>query len=142
MHKSLPMVALLVLLAAGCGRGDAEVEFCEPEDACFCTDGVERETLCVCEGGSDCFIDGDDIEFECEGNAACGLSCGENCLVTCPGTTSCTVEVGHGGEVHCPGTATCDIACYGDCQVHVDGAATATVDCVNEADGAICEIFD
>jgi hypothetical protein len=141
MHKSLLIAALLVLLTAGCGSS-AEVQFCEPEDSCYCTDGVERETLCVCEGGSDCLIDGDNIEFECEGNAACGLSCGENCLVTCPGTTSCTVEVGHGGVVNCPGTARCEIACYGDCQVYVDGAATAIVDCVNEADGAICEIID
>ncbi len=142
MQKSLLMAALIAFIATGCGRGDAEVQACEPEGACYCTDGTERETLCVCEGGSDCSVDGDDIEFECEGNAACGLSCGEYCLVTCPGTTSCTADVGHGAVVECPGTATCDIACYGDCEVFVDGAASAEVDCVNEAEGAVCEIYD
>jgi hypothetical protein len=126
----------------GCGsdHDDAEVRECLPEGACFCTEGVERETACVCEGGSSCSIDGDNIEFECDGNAACGLTCGVNCLVTCPGTTTCTVEVGDDAIISCPGTATCNITCLEDCTVEVAGAANATVDCVKEAEGAVCTV--
>lgn len=141
MRKSVLIALTFVLLAVGCAS-DADVRDCEPEGACYCSEGEERETLCTCEGGSTCSIDGDNIEFECGGNAACGLTCGEDCLITCPGTTSCTVEVGDGAEVICPGTATCDITCFGDCVVEVDGAASAQVDCVNEDDGAICEVND
>ncbi len=141
MTKKIVFALFTATLAGiGCGGGDAEVAACEPEGACYCEDGVERATACFCEGGSNCSVEGDDIEFQCEGNAACGLTCGTNCLVTCPGTTSCTVEVGDGGVVICPGTASCDVTCLGDCTVQVDGAASATVDCVNEASGAVCTI--
>ncbi len=139
MPRFLFLSALAVFVTAACGGG-GEVRECEPEGACFCTEGTERETLCVCEGGSDCSIDGDNIEFECDGNAACGLACGEDCLVTCPGTTSCTVEVGDGAVVSCPGTSTCHVTCFGDCEINVDGAASAEVDCVHEDQGAVCEI--
>ncbi len=139
MRVGITLVALGFLAAVGCG-GSAEVRTCDPESACTCTDGVERATACTCAGGSSCTIDGDDIEFQCEGNAACGLTCGADCLITCPGTTSCTVTVGDRGEVTCPGTATCDITCLGDCTVDVAGAATANVDCVHEADGAVCMV--
>jgi hypothetical protein len=129
----------LGLAAAACGGDDAEVEFCEPEGACECTDGVERETACVCVGGSTCSVDGDDIEFSCDGNADCSLVCGTNCLITCPGTTQCTVDVGDGAVVDCPGTASCDVLCRGDCEVAVAGAADAIVTCEAEADGAVCD---
>jgi hypothetical protein len=133
-------VALLLILAAACDDGDAELELCEPEDACFCDEGVEREIACVCEGGSTCSISGDSIEFSCDGNAACSLECGTNCLVTCPGTTTCTVSVGDEAVVSCPGTASCDVLCLGDCAVDVAGAASAVVRCETEVDGADCSM--
>ena len=136
--QRLALAASFVLLVA-CGDS-AEVRECTPEGACTCVDGTERDIACSCVGGSSCVIEGDDIEFQCEGNASCGMTCGDNCLVTCPGTTSCTVTVGEGGVVSCPGTASCDITCLGDCTVTVAGAASATVDCVNEAEGAICTV--
>jgi hypothetical protein len=89
-------------------------------------------------GGSDCSIDGDNIEFQCEGNAACSLTCGDDCLITCPGTTTCTVDVGDDAEITCPGTASCDITCHGDCTVSIAGTASAIIRCVNEDDGAVC----
>jgi hypothetical protein len=134
--------AALAFLGISCGddHGDAEVHECSPEGACSCSEGTERDTACVCTGGSSCSVDGDNIEFACEGNADCSLSCGDDCLITCPGTTTCTVDVGEGAVIECPGTASCDVTCHGDCTVHVAGAATATVDCVNEADGAVCTV--
>ncbi|MFW6023353.1 MAG: hypothetical protein ACOC9O_01290, partial [Myxococcota bacterium] len=90
----------MALGLAGCGNDDgAEVKECMPEDACTCTEGTERETQCSCTGGSTCTVDGDNIEFACDGNAACGLNCGDDCLITCPGTTSCTVSTGDEGVV-------------------------------------------
>lgn len=135
--KSVLVAVVVTLIAMGCGS-DAEVKECLPEGSCSCTDGVERDTACVCVGGSDCSIDGDNIEFQCDGNASCGLTCGNDCLVICPGTTICTVEVGDDAVVNCPGTATCNIRCLEDCTVNVAGAADATVECVNEDNGAVC----
>ena len=128
-------------LVAGCGDdSDAEIQMCLPENACSCTDGVERDTSCTCVGGASCSVEGDSIEFQCEGNATCNLSCGTDCLVTCPGTTSCTVEVGDGAVIVCPGTASCDVTCNGDCLVEMSGNADSIVRCVNEADGAVCQV--
>lgn len=135
------LVAATAIALAGCGNdGDAEVRECTPENACTCTDGVERDLSCSCTGGSTCSIDGDDIEFACDGNAACGLVCGANCLITCPGTTSCTVDTGDDGVVSCPGTAFCDITCREDCTVDIAGTAEAIVTCELEAEGAVCDV--
>ena len=90
---------------SGCGdddpppRSSAHVEECEPANACSCGPGTERATACSCTGGSNCEIAGSNIEFQCDGNAACGMTCGANCLITCPGTTSCTVTTGNDGEI-------------------------------------------
>lgn len=127
----------------GCGDDDgtgAAVVECMPEGACMCGPGNERPIACSCAGGSSCVLDGNEIEFQCQGNAGCGMSCGTDCLVTCPGTTQCTVEVGDRGIVSCPGTATCDIVCHGDCTVQMAGAARSTIRCEHEADGAECVI--
>jgi len=122
-------------LAAGCGGG-ANVEECEPEGSCSCEPGTERATSCSCTGGSNCSISGDDIEFQCDGNAGCGLDCGTNCLVTCPGTTSCNVEVDDEAVVRCPGTAECTVTCSGSCTLEMAGNATSLLTCEGEADGA------
>jgi hypothetical protein len=135
-----PATLLLLVLVMSCGGDEAEVESCEPENACSCTDGVDRETACVCAGGASCSISGDNIEFSCDGNADCNLACGDDCLITCPGTTTCTVDVGDNAVISCPGTASCDVLCQGDCEVDVGGNADAIVTCVDEANGAICEI--
>ena len=132
-------IAVLVFLLAACG-GDGEVETCEPENACTCTDGVARDTACVCNGGSTCTITGDSIEFSCGGNAACGLVCGTDCLITCPGTTTCTVDVGDDAEITCPGTASCDVLCRADCTVDVAGNADALVHCDAEDTGSTCTV--
>ena len=129
---------VLAFQVTGCDReGDAQIYECTPEGACSCEPGVERTTRCTCVGGSDCVVEGDSIEFLCEGNAACGLTCGTTCLITCPGTTSCSVLAGDDAVVVCPGTATCDITCLGDCSVSMDGASRAVVHCAG--DGAACE---
>jgi hypothetical protein len=131
--------AVLILLFAACGD-EADVESCEPANACSCDDGVERDIACVCAGGAECSISGDNIEFSCDGNADCNLACGADCLITCPGTTTCTVEVGDDAVVSCPGTASCDVLCQANCSVEVGGNADALVRCADEADGAICEL--
>jgi hypothetical protein len=151
----LAMRSLLVTLVAslgigltfaGCGGGSggggggAHVAECSPANACSCGPGVDRPTACTCGGGSTCEIDGDAIEFQCQGNAACGMNCGTDCLITCPGTTSCTVDVGDRGEISCPGTATCEIRCRANCTVEMTGTARSTVYCDGAADGATCEI--
>ena len=132
------LIPILILLAA-CG-GDAEVEACEPASACSCMDGAERDTACVCAGGATCTIEGDSIEFSCDGNADCKLGCGADCLITCPGTTTCTVDVGDNAVVTCPGTASCEVFCRADCDVDVAGNADAIVRCEDEANGATCRI--
>jgi hypothetical protein len=132
--------ALILIVLTACGGDEADVEACEPESACSCTDGVERDTACVCVGGATCSISGDSIEFSCDGNADCNLECGTDCLITCPGTTSCTIDVGDGGIVTCPGTASCDVVCRGDCEVDVGGNADAIVRCEDEANGAVCTL--
>lgn len=138
----LSAFAAAPLLACGGdgGGSGAEVLECEPAGSCSCGPGTERPTACTCNGGSSCEIDGNDIEFQCQGNAACGMSCGTNCLITCPGTTSCTVEVEDDGIVSCPGTATCEVLCHGDCTVEMTGTAGSIVRCAGEADGAACDI--
>jgi len=131
---------ILILVMAACGD-DAEVKTCMPENACTCMDGIDRDTACVCAGGATCTVEGDNIEFSCDGNAACNLTCGANCLITCPGTTTCTVEVDDDAVVTCPGTASCDVLCHGDCQVNVAGNADAIVRCEKEASGAMCTVM-
>jgi hypothetical protein len=139
-------VAFVFGALSGCGdddpppRSSAHVEECEPVNACSCGPGTERATACSCTGGSSCEIAGSNIEFQCDGNAACGMTCGANCLVTCPGTTSCTVTTGNDGEIRCPGTASCDITCLGDCTVNGAGNAEAIVHCEGADDGAVCTI--
>lgn len=138
----LLLFACLSLVATACGGdgegGSAVVRECEPADACSCGPGVDRPTACTCNGGSSCEIEGDDIEFQCQGNAACGMTCGTDCLITCPGTTSCSVDVDDGGIVSCPGTATCEVICRGDCTVEMTGTARSTLRC--EAEDATCEV--
>ena len=128
----------LCLLALSCGgkdrRGEgATIEECEPANSCSCEPGVERDTLCRCSGGSECEIDGDGIEFQCDGNAGCGMTCGTDCLITCPGTTTCDVDVGNGAEISCPGTATCNVTCHGSCQLSMAGAARSVLICNDAA---------
>jgi hypothetical protein len=139
------MTALFAALACAAACDDdpsegGQVQECRPEGACTCEAGVERATRCTCEGGSSCTVLGNDIEFACEGNAACGLDCGTDCLVSCPGTTSCTVVVGDDAVVVCPGTATCDVTCRADCAVEMSGASRAVVRCEAEAGGAVCTL--
>jgi len=133
-------ILLGAVLLAHCGGSDATVEQCEPAGACMCTDGTERDIRCTCTGGSTCTVSGGGIEFDCEGNAACELNCGDDCLIVCPGTTSCGVTVGDQGAVRCPGTASCDVTCAENCAVEVAGAADVVVRCEAEASGAACEI--
>lgn len=83
-------------------------------------------------------LDGNQIEFQCQGNAGCGMTCGTDCLITCPGTTTCTVDIGDGSIVSCPGTATCDVRCHGDCIVQMAGAARSIVRCEKADEGAEC----
>jgi hypothetical protein len=139
----LPRVAgLAVVLAVGCGDDDGgAVVLCEPEGSCACGDGQERRLACTCIGGSMCAVSADEVEFDCQGNAACGLGCGKDCLITCPGTTTCTVDVGDDALITCPGTANCNVVCRGDCTVSMAGAARATVHCADEAGGARCQIM-
>lgn len=137
-YRMLLWTSSLSLFLACSDSDDAEVTACEPENACQCTDGTERDTACVCVGGSTCSIEGNSIEFSCQGNAACGLSCGTDCLITCPGTTMCTVATGDDAVVECPGTASCDVTCHGDCTVNVAGAAKAVLRCTEE--NASCEL--
>lgn len=136
-HGSLLVLWTLVTTPFGCGS-DAHIEACEPENACSCGPGTERETSCSCTGGSSCEIEGDDIEFRCDGNAGCGMSCGNDCLITCPGTTTCDIEVGDDGVIECPGTATCNVVCHGSCALSLAGAARAVLTC--EDDAAACEM--
>jgi hypothetical protein len=133
-----------VLAAAGCGSSTtAEIHSCEPENACTCTDtSTERDLLCTCSGGATCSIDGDNIEFSCDGNAGCNYACGDNCLYNCVGTTVCEVHSGDNGEVLCTGTTTCDVHCEGDCTVSSPGTSSTILRCLNEAAGAVCEITD
>jgi hypothetical protein len=139
MIRIMMKAALFLIAIAACG-GDHDVKACDPSSACTCMDGVDRDTACVCAGGSTCTVDGDSIEFTCDGNAGCNLVCGNDCLITCPGTTMCTVELGDKGVVTCPGTAQCDVLCHADCSVSVAGTADAIVRCENEATGATCTI--
>jgi hypothetical protein len=141
-NRALLVSAVLGLAVAGCGRGnDATIHTCEPENACSCTDtSASRDVLCTCVGGSSCSIDGDNIEFACDGNASCSYTCGENCLFNCVGTTGCEVHSGDGGHILCTGTTTCDVHCYGDCTVDSPGTSSSIVRCLAEADGAVCTI--
>jgi hypothetical protein len=131
-------MASSVAVALSCGGNSTKVETCEPEGACSCTEGMQRDTACVCVGGSSCSISGDSIEFSCDGNANCSLSCGDDCLITCPGTTTCTVDSGDDAVVICPGTATCDVTCRADCTVDVAGNASVIVRCLGADLGATC----
>lgn len=127
------------------GSGEAEIEECEPADACSCEAGVERETRCTCVGGSTCEIAGDSIEFQCEGNADCGMTCGDDCLLTCPGTTRCDVVTGSEAVIECPGTASCYVTCSGSCELNIAGAARGLLTCEDaEADCSFngCEPTD
>src|SRR5687767_7674887 len=65
-RRTMVRLALILILLAACGD-EADVEACEPESACSCTDGTERDTACVCAGGATCTISGDNIEFSCDG---------------------------------------------------------------------------
>lgn len=120
-------------LVLGCG-GQAAIEECDPPGACSCEPGKERETSCSCHGGSTCSIQGDGIEFSCDGNASCDMECGADCLIRCPGTSSCEVTTGAGSIVRCPGTASCDVTCVGDCKVEVSGAADVRLTCAEDAE--------
>jgi hypothetical protein len=125
-------------LAWGCGDGgDSPGEVLECEGSCTC----EPETrTCTCHGGTDCVVDGDDdITFECDGNARCGLECGTNCHVECVGTTGCDAVMGDGSTGVCPGTASCNFTCLGSCSVSCSGSAQCTLDCPEDGD---CEITD
>ena len=143
MRDGLKIIGILLgaVLLAHCGEENGgTIEQCEPEGACSCSDGTERDTRCTCVGGSTCSVSGGGIEFYCDGTDACELSCGDDCLIVCPGTTSCGVTAGDEAEVRCPGTASCDITCEGDCAVDVQGAADAVVRCEAESSGATCQI--
>lgn len=126
---ALGLFVSVAVAACSDDEGDAEVEYCEPEGACSCMEGVERETACTCNGGSTCEIEGNSIEFQCQGNAGCGMSCGDDCLITCPGTTSCDIDVGNRAEINCPGTASCNVSCRGSCSLQMAGAARALLTC-------------
>lgn len=143
MRSGLGIVGILLgaALLVHCGdESNATIEQCEPEGACSCSPGTERPVRCSCVGGSACTVSGGGIEFSCDGNADCDLTCGENCLVECPGTTSCMVTAGNATEVRCPGTASCDITCEASCAVEIRGAADGVVRCEAESSGAVCAI--
>jgi len=125
---------------AACGNNNAQIQQCTPTNACTCTAGTQRDTACTCSGGASCAISGDSIEFQCDGNADCNLTCGTDCLITCPGTTSCTVDVDDNAVVECPGTASCDVTCRGNCTVDISGNADAIVRCLDQANGAVCTV--
>lgn len=88
-------------LVLGCG-GQAAIEECDPPGACSCEPGKERETSCSCHGGSTCSIQGDGVEFSCDGNADCDMECGADCLIevsgaadvrlTCAEDAECVME--------------------------------------------------
>jgi hypothetical protein len=81
--------------------------------------------------------DGNDVTFECEGNATCDLTCGTNCHVICPGTAGCIAAMGDDSTGVCNGTGSCDYTCDGDCSVDCPGTSACTLDCPVEA---TCEI--
>jgi hypothetical protein len=126
------LVSALGLIACGPDDG-AEIEECDPPGACSCEPGTERETSCSCTGGSECVIEGDSIEFHCDGNAGCGMTCGTDCLITCPGTTSCDVVVDEAAVIDCPGTAECYVTCLGSCTLSMAGASRSTLICDDPA---------
>jgi hypothetical protein len=136
----LALTCGVAMFFVACSSGTS-VEFfdCTPEGSCVCSEGVERELSCSCLGGSNCAIAADDIEFSCDGNAACGLDCGTNCLITCPGTTSCAVIAGDEAVISCPGTAFCDVTCRGSCLVTFAGNASGLVFCADDLAECVVE---
>lgn len=141
--KGSPLAGLGFVLLASLGIwfaacGDKGVEILECSGECSCD---EDTRTCSCAGGTTCAIEGaEDITFECNGNAACDLTCGVDCHVICPGTTGCTVALGDGGTAECQGTARCIYNCAGDCEITCSGASTCTVNCADDCtqDGTTC----
>lgn len=137
---SLTLLFLIVWPFVGCsgapGSRAVDIEECEPANACSCEAGMERDTSCTCSGGSTCEIAGNSIEFQCQGNADCGMSCGDDCLLTCPGTTRCDVHTGERAIIECPGTASCYVTCSGSCELNMAGAARGLLTC--EGAGTEC----
>jgi hypothetical protein len=138
MMARLLRSGFVLLLAApaftACGD-DAEVIECD--GTCSCD--AETRT-CSCAGGTECTLEGEsDVTFTCDGNASCGLSCGDGCNIICPGTTGCTAEAGAGARFECQGNAECEFTCLADCAVHCSGASQCLVTCADEAS---CNLSD
>jgi hypothetical protein len=131
----------LSLSLAACGDDDddeiGDVAVLECTGTCTCDSDTRS---CSCAGGTECVIEGEgNVTFTCDGNASCGLGCGENCDIICPGTTGCVAESGSGATFECQGTASCEFTCEADCSVSCGGAASCLVRC---ADADTCDLSE
>lgn len=137
---SMRAIAIGLVLGGGviaCGDDDGDVEILACSGTCMCDDDTRT---CSCAGGTDCVLDGEgDVTFTCDGNASCGLSCGEGCDIVCPGTTGCVAESGAAATFVCQGTAECDFTCLDDCTVSCGGSTRCLVHC---ADEDTCDLSD
>jgi hypothetical protein len=124
-------IAVLTLLAssfASCDDDDGnDVTVLECTGTCTCD---EEARICSCAGGTSCVLEGEgDVTFTCDGNASCGLACGDDCDIICPGTTGCTAEAGARARFECQGSASCEFTCRADCVVSCGGASQCLVTC-------------
>jgi hypothetical protein len=131
---------LLVVLPlfVACGDDEGEVAILECTGTCTCDNDTRT---CSCAGGTDCVLEGEgQVTFTCDGNASCGLSCGDDCNVVCPGTTGCNAESGARARFECQGTAACEFRCHADCAVFCGGTSQCLVTCddVNACDLSAC----
>jgi hypothetical protein len=127
-------VAALLSLSSifACGDDDDDdglhdVKVLECTGTCTCDNATRT---CSCAGGTDCTLVGSgDVTFGCDGNASCGLSCGDDCDIICPGTTGCIADAGARAYFECQGNAQCEFTCRADCSVSCGGAARCLVTC-------------
>ncbi len=135
-------IALLALAAfgiAGCGDDDDDEGAVVLECSGTCTCDGETRT-CSCAGGTDCTLLGEgNVTFTCDGNASCGLTCGDDCNIVCPGTTGCVADSGARARFECQGNAECEFTCHADCSVHCGGTASCLVTC---EDMDACDLSD
>lgn len=134
----------LVLLSSSIACGDDDdddglhdVAVLDCTGTCSC-DASTR--TCSCAGGTDCTLVGSsDVTFACDGNASCGLSCGDDCDIICPGTTGCIADAGKRAYFECQGNAQCEFTCRADCEVSCGGASRCLVTC---EDPDACDLSD
>ena len=128
--------ALLSLAFVACGDDDDDdVAVLQCSGTCSCNNDTRT---CSCSGGTNCVLEGEgNVTFICDGNASCGLGCGDDCNIVCPGTTGCTAESGARARFECQGNAACEFTCHADCSVQCGGTAQCLVSC---ADPNTCDL--